>query len=127
MSTAERVATREALLADLFASIDAKDADRFVSFLTPGGRFRFGSAPAAVGRDEVHAAVSGFFQSIQGLGHSIDKVFAGWDSLVTEGEVTYTRHDGSTITLPFVDVFEYEGDLISDYKIYMDIAPLYAA
>jgi hypothetical protein len=30
------------------------------------------------------------------------------------------------ITLPFTDVFEYEGGLISQYKIYIDINPLYA-
>ncbi len=126
MSTAESVAAREAALTGLFAAIDAKDADRFVNFLAPDGSFRFGSAPAAVGRDAVREAVAGFFESIKGLSHALQKVLPAGDSLITEGEVTYTRHDGSTITLPFVDVFEYDGDLISEYKIYMDIAPLYA-
>ena len=45
---------------------------------------------------------------------------------VCEGEVTYERHDGSKITLPFTDVFEYSGERIAHYKIYMDIGPLYA-
>jgi hypothetical protein len=40
--------------------------------------------------------------------------------------VTYQRHDGSEISLPFTDIFEYDGDLIAHYKIYMDIGPLYA-
>ena len=43
-----------------------------------------------------------------------------------EGEVTYTRLDGTEITLPFADVFEYSGQRIRHYKIYMDINPLYA-
>jgi hypothetical protein len=46
--------------------------------------------------------------------------------MVCEGEVTYTRHDESEITLPFVNVFEFEGELISHYKIYADSEPLYA-
>ncbi len=125
MSAAEIAIARESALPGLFAAIDAKDADQFVSFLTPGGSFRFGSAPAAVGRDAVREAVSGFFESIQGLSHELGKIVSSGDTLVTEGEVTYTRHDGSTITIPFVDVFEYDGELISEYKIYMDIAPLF--
>ena len=52
-----------------------------------------------------------------------------WSSgptLVCEGEVTYRRHNGTEITLPFTDIFEYDGDLIAQYKIYIDIGPLYA-
>jgi hypothetical protein len=36
-----------------------------------------------------------------------------------------TRHDATEIALPFINVFEFDGDLISGYKIYMDIGPLY--
>ena len=45
--------------------------------------------------------------------------------VICEGETTYTRHDGTQITLPFANVFELEGELISTYKIYADIGPLY--
>ena len=127
MSAAELAIAREAALPELFAAIDAKDADAFVRFLTPDGLFRFGSAPAAEGRDAVREAVTGFFGTIKGLEHTLKKVIPTGDTLVTEGDVTYTRHDGSAISLPFVDVFEYDGELISEYKIYMDIGPLYAA
>lgn len=32
---------------DLFKSIDAKDTDKFISFLTQDGEFRFGNGPTA--------------------------------------------------------------------------------
>lgn len=110
----------------LFAAIDARDGAGFASYLTEDAIFRFGSAPSVQGRDAIQAAVEGFFSSIAGLSHTIARTLRQGDTLVCEGEVTYERHDGSTITLPFTDVFEYEGDLIAHYKIYMDIAPLYA-
>jgi len=47
--------------------------------------------------------------------------------LALHGEVTYTRHDGSRVTLPFANVFRLRDDLISEYLIYADLAPLYAA
>jgi limonene-1,2-epoxide hydrolase len=114
-------------LPDLFAAIDAKNSDAFVGFLTPDARFRFGSAPAVNGRADIAGAVGGFFDSIAGLAHSVTACIVEGSTLFCEGEVTYTRHDGSTIALPFADVFELDGDMIADYKIYMDIAPLYAS
>ncbi len=110
----------------LFAAIDAQDGAAFVGYLTDDAVFRFGSAPAVRGRAAVQAAVEGFFDSIAGLSHSIDRRFGEDGTLVVEGEVTYTRHDGRKVVVPFVDVFECEGDKIAEYKIYIDISPLYA-
>ena len=110
----------------LFEAIDAQDGAAFVGFLTDDAVFRFGSAPAVQGRVAVQAAVEGFFGSIAGLSHTIHKTLRHADTLVCEGEVTYTRQDGSRISIPFANVFEYDGDLIAKYKIYIDISPLYA-
>ena len=86
-----------------------------------------GVAPPAEGRAAIRKAVEGFFGTIAGLSHAIDLTLREGNTLVCEGTVTYTRHDGSRIALPFADVFEYRDDLIAHYKIYMDIAPLYDA
>jgi ketosteroid isomerase-like protein len=110
----------------LFAAIDAQDGAAFVSFLTDDAVFRFGSAPPVQGRVAVQAAVESFFDSIAGLSHAVDRTLGDGDTVVCEGEVTYTRHDGGEVVVPFVDVFEYQGDLIAEYKIYIDISPLYA-
>ena len=118
--------TRQHLLRQLFATIDSRDAERFVGFLTEDATFRFGSAPPVTGRDAIRGAVDDFFASIAGLSHELTTVLTSDATLICEGEVTYTRHDGSTITLPFADAFEFDGDLISHYKIYMDVGPLYA-
>jgi ketosteroid isomerase-like protein len=112
-------------LRSLFAVIDAKDTERFLSFLTDEATFRFGSAAAVQGRNAIRAAVEGFFESIAACHHVISRVVADDDVLVSEGEVTYTRHDGTQVTLPFANIFELEGGIISSYKIYVDAGPLY--
>ena len=116
----------DAHLDDLFAAIDAKDADAFAAFLTEDGEFRFGSAPAVKGRGNVADAVRGFFDTIDGLSHSVIRVWRDQDSLACEGEVCYRRHDGREVIIPFVDVFDFEAGLISKYCIYIDMAPLFA-
>ena len=110
----------------MFAAIDAKDSAAFVSHLTDDAIFRFGSAPPVQGRDAIQAAVDGFFGTILGCAHEIRSTFQCDDTIICEGEVTYQRHDESKVMLPFADVLEYTDDLISHYKIYIDITPLYA-
>ncbi len=117
---------RQTSLEPLFAAIDAKDADGFAAFLTNDASFRFGSAPAAKGRAAIIEAVSAFFDSLAGLSHVITAVATRDDMLFCEGETTYTRHDGKDVVVPFADVFEYEGDKIAEYRIYADLAPLFA-
>jgi ketosteroid isomerase-like protein len=110
----------------LFTAIDAKDAAEFATFLAEDGVFRFGSAPTVTGRAAIQKAVAEFFDTIDGLAHSVSKVWRDEHSLVCEGEVCYRRLDGREVIVPFVDVFECAEGLIASYKIYMDIAPLYA-
>ena len=117
----------QVLLKNLFSAIDAKETGRFVDFLTKNASFRFGSAPAAEGREAIHATLDGFFSSIAGLSHALGTVMRNESVLVCEGEVTYTRHNGTTITLPFANILEFDGNLISNYKIYADAGPLYAS
>lgn len=110
----------------LFAAIDRQDAAAFVGFLTDDAVFRFGSAPPVQGKASIQTAVDGFFGTIAGCSHAVHKTISGGPTLVCEGEVTYRRHNGTEVTLPFTDVFEYDGDRIAQYKIYMDVNPLYA-
>jgi limonene-1,2-epoxide hydrolase len=119
-------ATVRERIGGLFAAIDAKDTDSFLGYVTEDASFRFGSMPAVHGHNAIRAAVDGFFSTIAGCRHEITNSVAGDGTLLCEGEVTYQRHDGSDVTLPFANVFEVDDDLIADYKIYIDIGPLYA-
>lgn len=110
----------------LFASIDAMDTESFLRFIHADATFRFGSSPAVKGHAEIRAAVEGFFASFAALKHDLQRLVVDGNAVVCEGEVTYTRHDGSKITLPFANIFEVDEGLITLYRVYVDIGPLYA-
>ncbi len=110
----------------LFQAIDARDTARFLAFLAPDAVFRFGNAEPLSGHAAIGPAVEGFFRTIGALEHRLLARWADGDSLVCQGEVTYTRHDGSRITLPFANIFRLHDGLIREYLIYADLAPLYA-
>ncbi len=111
---------------DLFNSIDAKDAQGFVEFLTDDATFYFGNAPGVHGSAGIADAVAGFFATIKALNHTLTLTIAKNDVVVCCGDVAYTRHDGSNVTLPFADTFLLHNDKVSEYRIYMDVTPLYA-
>ena len=110
----------------LFASIDAMDTESFLGFIHEDATFRFGSSPAVTGHVAIKAAVESFCASFAALKHDLQRLVADGNAVVCEGEVTYTRHDGSTITLPFANVFETDNGLISLYRVYIDTGPLFA-
>lgn len=111
-------------LSKLFESIDAKDTNTFVSFLTEDAVFRYGSQPPVQGKAMVGEAVSAFFGSIKALSHKLNETWEGNGSLVCRGEVTYTLPDDRQLTVPFVNVFGFDGELIRDYLVYVDPTPL---
>lgn len=116
---------------DLFRAIDSMDASTFAKAFAEDGSFRFGNSEPAVGREQVERSVSGFLSMIGGLSHEITGVWSGsWEGgevKSVEAEVTYTRKDGTrTRALPVTSTLRMEGDRIKDYRIFMDVSPLFA-
>ncbi len=109
----------------LFASIDAMDTESFLAFVADGCTFRFASSPAVTGREAIRASVNDFFSMFAALRHEVHRIIANESEIACEGEVTYTRHDGKTFTLPFCNIFETDDGLISLYRIYIDMGPVF--
>ncbi len=112
-------------LEPLFAAIDRRDADTFATFLADDATFRFGNADGVVGRAAIREAVGGFFASIARLDHTIADAWALDGAVVVHGSVTYTRHDGGRLTVPFANVFKLQGEKIGEYLIFVDASQLY--
>ncbi len=114
------------MLDELFAAIDAMDADRFAAFLAPDCTFRFGNLPAVEGRDAVRGFVAGFFDALGGIRHELVDRIEAPGRVAMHGFVTYTRKDGSTLRVPFANLFRTEGGQVRDYLIFIDNGALFA-
>jgi ketosteroid isomerase-like protein len=113
---------------EVFQAVDAKDAPRFASCLTPDAIFRYANAPPITGPEAIREAVAQFFGAVQALRHGLLGVWTVDDLVFCKGEVSYTRHDGSKAgPFPFLNLFKMRGDKIAEYLIYVDITPLFAA
>ncbi len=110
---------------ELYEIVDRMDAEGFAARFTEDGRFRFGNAPTVSGRAGIAESVDQFFSSLTSLRHDIQDVWEQGDVVIAEVEATYVRTDGHEVGLPAVTVARTEGELIRDYRIYMDINPLF--
>jgi ketosteroid isomerase-like protein len=113
-------------LATLFAAIDRMDADAFTAHLTDSVEFQFGNLPVVRGSEQVSAFVSAFFGSIRSLRHELAEHWVcGGGTIICRGVVTYERHDGSTLSVPFANIIKIAGNRAFEYRIYADTSQLY--
>jgi hypothetical protein len=110
----------------IFADIDAFDPDKFVAHLTEDVVFRFGNGEPAIGRAAVREAVAGFFTTIDGLTHHVLNQWDVDDTTIVQIDVEYHRKDGKSVTVPNADILVYDGDLVRNWQIYIDLAPVFA-
>jgi ketosteroid isomerase-like protein len=116
----------DALIGQLLATIDARDAKAFAGFLTSDASFRFGNHPAVVGREAIEATVGDFFRAIKSLSHRLQEQWSLQDVVICTGLVTYVRHDGGTLQVPFANILKLRGGAICDYRIFVDNSALFA-
>ena len=111
---------------ELFEVVDRKDAEGFAALFTTDGRFRFGNSPTVTGREDIASTVGEFFAALESLRHEILDLWEEDDVAICEVEVVYRRKDGHEVLLPAATIGRTEGDLLRDYRIYMDVNPLFA-
>lgn len=122
--TERRAATRMGMFADL----ERLDAPAWASHLAPDAVMRVGSGDPVYGRDGCREAVAAFCARIEGLRHDLVELWEHGEATIVEANVTYRRSDGHEVTLPQVTIYRAGADgLISDYRVYGDLAPVFAA
>ena len=110
----------------LFDDIDSMEPERFTAHLADDVTMRFGNAEPIHGRNAVHDAWAGFCEGIDGVSHALVERWQSGSSTVVEADVTYTRKDGGTVTVPVATIYRERDGEIADYRIFIDLAPLFA-
>lgn len=111
-------------------SVDRKDAAGYAAAFVEDGWLRFGNNEPITGRANIEAAIAGFFGAMQTLSHQAGRTTVADNLLYLEATVTYLRHDGKSVSVPAMTVYEM-ADMTSTplarrCNIYVDLAPLFA-
>jgi limonene-1,2-epoxide hydrolase len=107
------------------AALDDRDVAKLAGMVTDDIRLQFASQPPVDGKEAFIDELEASLASVAGFEHEIHAAWDVGDAVVLEMTVHYRRLDGTSISLPCCNIFRYSGALIADYRVYMDIAPVY--
>jgi ketosteroid isomerase-like protein len=110
----------------LFTDIDSMEPERFAQHLAEDVTMYFGNAEPIHGRDAVQQAWGEFCDGVDGVSHERLRSWESDAGTVAEANVTYTKKDGGTVTVPVVTIYTEGDGGIDDYRIFIDLAPLFA-
>lgn len=111
---------------EMLQTLDRGNVEGYVNYFAEDAKFRFGNYEPVFGRKQIAATCKSVLETIAGLRHD---VLARWDVgdvTVLKLDITYHRLDGRHVTVPVAVIFTKARDLIADYQIYADIAPVFA-
>ena len=113
---------------ELFADIDTMEPEAFAGHLAEDVTMRFGNAPELHGREACRQTWADFCALVDGVRHDIVQEWRTDDATVAQTDVTYTRKDGGRVTVPVVTIYRTGGPdgLITDYRVFLDLAPVFA-
>ena len=110
----------------IFRAFDAKDIAALAALATDDVRLQIGNAPVVEGKRAFVESLEAFAASVSSFAHTVTQVWSDRNALIAELTVHYERLDGRELTLPCCNVFRFRDGLVADYRVYMDINPVYA-
>ena len=110
----------------IFRAFDAKDIAALAALATDDVRLQIGNAPVVEGKRAFVDSLEAFVASVASFSHTVTEIWSDRNALIAELSVHYTRLDGQELTLPCCNVFGLRDGLVADYRVYMDINPVYA-
>ena len=110
----------------IYDAVDRHDSRRLAGMMTAGSIFRFGNMDPVTGRENIFQFLEGFFRSIKDIQHRNLEYWFADDRWFVTGDVKYRRHDDSTLEVPFAVLLRMDGELISEYRIFIDNHELYS-
>jgi ketosteroid isomerase-like protein len=111
---------------EVYEAVDSRDERRLAPFLSETCTFVYANSQPVIGRENIAEGSKQFMSLIAGIKHQLLDVWAFDDVIVSRLEVTYTRKDRSTLTVPAATIWRMRDRQIDDYRIYIDVAPLFA-
>jgi|tagenome__1003787_1003787.scaffolds.fasta_scaffold17414997_1 ketosteroid isomerase-like protein len=123
------VSTRSTLVAAIFDAIDHGDLDKVGSILAEDVHIFFGNADPVVGMPAFAEFYAQFMGEIVGVRHEVHDVWQSREDaavFIARMTVHYQKKSGNWVSLPCCNVFRFRENVISEYRVYLDPAPVFS-
>ena len=116
---------KQDFIPNMYRIIDQFDSRGLADMMTENSSFRYANMPAVVGRENIFQFLEGFFKSIKAIRHTDLEYWFTDNVWFATGNVNYTRHNDTLLTVPFSVILKMEKDLIREFLIFVDSSTLY--
>lgn len=113
-------------VAQMTAALDNGDVDTYLEPFAEDARFRFANQDPVHGRENIRQAVVGALDALGTTNHTIVEVWHHPDTIIAEFSIGFHAGTDRQVTLPCVSVIRLRDNAVVDYRITMDVAPVFA-
>lgn len=108
-------------------ALTIEDWESFHPYFTPDLMYKVGANPAVYGSRAAADFLSSFYKTVKPTQHTVRGAWQMGNTVIIEMDAHYKRlKDGKPVTVPCTDVYRFEGDLIKEWRVYPDVAEVYA-
>lgn len=113
-------------ITDYYDAVDNLRLDEFMDRHTDDAVIRFGNNPPVQGKAAIRETIGGFWSMLNGMQHTVKNRWDVDDTTILEADVKYDLKDGRTVEVPCASILERSGEQISNLRVLIDLAPLFA-
>jgi ketosteroid isomerase-like protein len=117
----ERAST---LIGKVFHASETRDVDAFMALVADDIELRLGSQTPVHGKTAVRRVIAVVLYSMKSVEHRLVEAWERGNKMAFQGMATGVTLDGKRVRIPYVDVVEWEGDLIKCYWVNLDASPM---
>ena len=112
---------------DYLAAMDAKDVERYATFLADDCAMSFNNEPETTGKAAIVERLSGYWQSFGSVEHDLINIYGGRAAFMLEALNHYVRLDGKPVTARAVALTDCNGSgLVTSVRLYTDVGEVFA-
>jgi hypothetical protein len=116
--------TNADLVKTLFSRGEAFDSQGFIDLFTDTPVYQFGNWDICFDKASIKQSTDAFFSMVSALYHEIKMLWEINEAVFVEMDVICWRKDGSSVSLPCMDIFRFEGNKVAELRIFMDAGPV---
>ncbi|NIB40812.1 nuclear transport factor 2 family protein [Pseudomaricurvus alkylphenolicus] len=111
-------------IAEFYGHADALDTEGVCLCLDEDVELQFSNSPLIKGRQQVREVFSQFYGTIKSMKHDFVSEWETSGTTLLESRVTYTRGNGTVLSVPAFSVVELHREKISSVRIFVDLSHL---
>jgi hypothetical protein len=116
-------------MVDYYTAADGLDMDGMLAQHTDDSTASVGNNPTAHGKDQIRDGIAQLWSLLTAMRHTFVRTWEvdGGGVGIVDARVTYVLKNGRSVTVPVMTTLTRRGDLVSDLRFCIDMAPVFAA